>query len=187
MHLRNDRWWVWPCPAYPGETSMETCRSFVRAAILGEYPIAARLTFSKTAGGFGCFIFQCGTLQRSLISRKFFFICPLKIRPVENNSRWKCKRQRHPKSIDVSLFLGPFILLTTMKKQPAFSWRDIMSLILVSHWLCLSVASLSLVKLVWIYNYRSEIKNQDLYFLIVLRSTEDYFEVSLKLSVFKNE
>lgn len=62
-----------------------------------------------------------------------------------------------------------------------------MSLILVSHWLCLSVASLCLVKLVWIYNYRSEIKNQDLYFLIVLRSTEDYFEVSLKLSVFKNK
>lgn len=97
MHLRNDRWWVWTCPAYPGETSMEACRSFVRAAILGEYPIAARLTFSKTAGGFGCFIFQCGTLQRSLISSKFFFICPLKIRPVENNSRWKCKKAKASK------------------------------------------------------------------------------------------
>lgn len=74
-----------------------------------------------------------------------------------------------------------------MKKQPAFSWRDIMSLILVSHRFCLSVASLTLVELVWTYNYRSEIKNQDLYFLIVLKNTEDYFEVSLKLSDFKNQ
>lgn len=62
-----------------------------------------------------------------------------------------------------------------------------MSLILVSHQFCLSVASLTLVELVWIHNYRSEIKNQDLYFLIVLKSTEDYFEVSLKLSDFKNQ
>lgn len=71
---------------------MEARWSFVQAAILGEYPTAARLTFSKTTGGFGCFIFQSGTLQRSLISSKFFFICPLKIRPVKNNSRLKCKK-----------------------------------------------------------------------------------------------
>jgi len=62
-----------------------------------------------------------------------------------------------------------------------------MSLILVSHWFYLSVASLTLVELVWIYNYTSEIKNQDLHFLIVFKGVEDYFEVSLKLSVFKNQ
>lgn len=74
-----------------------------------------------------------------------------------------------------------------MKKQPAFSWRDITSLILVSHQFWLSVASLNLVELVWFYNYKIEFKKQDLYFLIVLKNTEDYFEVSLKLSDFKNQ
>lgn len=62
-----------------------------------------------------------------------------------------------------------------------------MSLILVSHQFCLCVASLTVVELFWIYNYISEIKNQDLHFLTVLKSTEDYFEVSLKLSDFKNQ
>lgn len=61
-----------------------------------------------------------------------------------------------------------------------------MILILVSHWFFLSAVSFTLVELVWIYNYRSEIKNQDLYFLTVLKSTKYHFEVSLKLSDFKN-
>lgn len=62
-----------------------------------------------------------------------------------------------------------------------------MNLILVSHWFGLSLTSLTVVELLWNYNYMSEIKNQVLYFLIVWTSTEDYFEVSLKLSDFKNQ
>lgn len=57
-----------------------------------------------------------------------------------------------------------------------------MNLILVSYWFGLSLTSLTFVELLWNYNYMSEIKNQFLYFLIVRTSTEDYFEVSLKLS-----
>lgn len=60
-----------------------------------------------------------------------------------------------------------------------------MNLILVSHWFGLT--SLTVVELLWNYNYMSEIKNQVLYFLIVWTGTEDYFEVSLKLSDFKNQ
>lgn len=92
MHLCNDRWWVWSCTAYPGKTPMKAHRSFVRAAVLGEDPTGTRLTFSKTAGHFGCFIFWCGGLQRGLISSWVFLICPLKIRPVKNNSGWKHKK-----------------------------------------------------------------------------------------------
>lgn len=62
-----------------------------------------------------------------------------------------------------------------------------MNLILVSHWFGLSLTSLTVVELLWNYNYMSEIKNQVLYFLIVWTGTEDYFEVSLKLSDFKNQ
>lgn len=57
-----------------------------------------------------------------------------------------------------------------------------MNLILVSYWFGLSLTSFTFVELLWNYNYMSEIKNQFLYFLIVRTSTEDYFEVSLKLS-----
>lgn len=57
-----------------------------------------------------------------------------------------------------------------------------MNLILVSCWFGSSLTSLTVAELLWNYNYMSEIKNQVSYFLIVQTSTEDYFEVSLKLS-----
>lgn len=75
---------------------MEAHWSFVGAAV-SEDPTAARLALSNTAGGFGCFIFPCGTLQRGLISSKSFFSCPLKMRPVKNNSRCKCKKAKASK------------------------------------------------------------------------------------------
>lgn len=84
-------------PALLTKTPVEAHQSFVGVAVSGEDPTAKRLTFSKTAGGFGCFIFWCGTLQRGLISSKFFYISPLKIRPVKNNSRWKCKKAKASK------------------------------------------------------------------------------------------
>lgn len=41
---------------------MEAPWSFISAAILGD-PLATRLIYSKTAGGFGCFVFLCGALK----------------------------------------------------------------------------------------------------------------------------
>lgn len=51
----------------------------------------------QTAGGFGCFVSQCGTPQTGLISSKISFICPLKIRPFKNISKWKCKKAKASK------------------------------------------------------------------------------------------